>query len=169
MVKRSIYQKLRLRNFDTRHEKIETGAVVKNHKGLSGVEGGKGTCYQRKEKGQRSKRDKCRFRHESDDRAPNPTPKAAPPSEPQSSKTRGRSVSRKRNARGKSASGKFSRQPCKNTLNYFVTTGILSNVNSFSLNRDVNSAQSAHFRTGRLRNNPTKGRRRVMTKVQLPL
>ena len=31
MVKRSTDQKLRLRNFDARHEKIETGAVVKSH------------------------------------------------------------------------------------------------------------------------------------------
>ena len=41
MVKRSIHQKLRLRNFDARHGKIETGAVVKNRRGLSGVERGK--------------------------------------------------------------------------------------------------------------------------------
>ena len=52
MVKRSIDQKLRLRNFDARHGRIETGAVVKSRKGMSGVEGGKGTCYQWKEKGQ---------------------------------------------------------------------------------------------------------------------
>ena len=51
MVKRSIDQKLRLRNFDARHGKIETGAVVKSRKDLSGVERGKGLCYQRKEKG----------------------------------------------------------------------------------------------------------------------
>ena len=38
MVKRSIDQKLRLRNFDARHGKIETRAVVKNRKRLSGVE-----------------------------------------------------------------------------------------------------------------------------------
>ena len=52
MVKRSIDQKLRLRNFDARHGKIETGAVVKSRKGSSGVEIGKGICYQWKEKGQ---------------------------------------------------------------------------------------------------------------------
>ena len=63
-------------------------------------------------KGQCSKGDQCSFRHKSNDRA-NPTPKAVPPSEPQSSKTRGRSVSRKRNARGRSQSEKFNRQPCK--------------------------------------------------------
>ena len=52
MVKRSIHQKLRLRNFDARQVKIESGAVGKSRKGLIGVEGGKGTCYQWKEKGQ---------------------------------------------------------------------------------------------------------------------
>ena len=52
MVKRSIDQKLRLRNLDARHGKIEAGAVVKNRKGMSGVEGGKGICYQWKAKGQ---------------------------------------------------------------------------------------------------------------------
>ena len=41
MVKRSIDQNLRLRNFDARFWRIETGAVVKNRKGLIGVEGGK--------------------------------------------------------------------------------------------------------------------------------
>ena len=112
MVKRSIDQKLRLRNFDARHENIETGAVVKNRIGMSGIERGKGICYQWREKGQCSKGDQCSFRHKSNDRA-KPTPKAAPPSEPQSSKTRGRSVSRKRNARGRSQSEKFNRQPCK--------------------------------------------------------
>ena len=34
MVKRSIDQKLRLRNSDARHGRIETGAVVKHRKGI---------------------------------------------------------------------------------------------------------------------------------------
>ena len=42
MVERSIDQKLRLRNFDARHRRIESGAVVKSRKGLRGVERGKG-------------------------------------------------------------------------------------------------------------------------------
>ena len=98
MVKRRKDQKVRLRNFDVRHGRIETGAVVKNRKGMSGVEGGKGICYQWKEKGQCSKGDQCSFRHESNDRAPKPEHTAATPSEP--STARGRSVSRKRNFRG---------------------------------------------------------------------
>ena len=73
MVKRRKDQKLRLRNFDARHGRIETGAAVKNRKGMSGVEGGKGIWCQWKEKGQRSKGDKCSFRQESDDRAQNQT------------------------------------------------------------------------------------------------
>ena len=69
MVKRSKDQKLRLRNFDARHWRIETGALIKNRKKNSGVEGGKGICYQWKEKGQCSQGDQCSFRHESNNRA----------------------------------------------------------------------------------------------------
>ena len=106
--------KLRLRNFDARHGRIETGAVVKSRKGLSGVERGKGICYQRKGKGHCSKGDKCRFRHESDDRAPKPTPKATTPSEP--SMTRGRSVSKNKSIRSKSNHGAILRQLCRYCL-----------------------------------------------------
>ena len=57
MVKRSIDHKLRSRNFDARHGRIETAAVAKSRKCLSGVERGRGFCYQWKEKGQCSKKD----------------------------------------------------------------------------------------------------------------
>ena len=69
MVKRSRDRKLRLRNFDARHGRIESGAVTKSRKGLSGVDGGKGFCYQWKEKSQRSQGDPCSFRHKTQDRA----------------------------------------------------------------------------------------------------
>ena len=132
-----------------------------------------------RKKGQCSKGDKCSFRPEGNDRA-KPTPKAAPPSDPQSSKTRGRSVSRKRNARGRSQSEKFHRPLCKKYLLKCTCTKlpceywdvkfykpILPNVNSIKIDRDVSLAQSAHSRTGRLKNKQTKRRKRVMTKVQL--
>ena len=38
-------QKFRLRNFDARHGKIESGAVIKSRKGLSGIEGGEEKVY----------------------------------------------------------------------------------------------------------------------------
>ena len=82
MVKRSKDQKLRLRNFDARHRKIESEAVVKSRQGLVGVEGGKGICYQWKEKGQCSQGDRCSFRRETQDRAQKPEHTAATPSEP---------------------------------------------------------------------------------------
>ena len=52
LVKRSIDQKLRLRNFDARNERIETGAVVTSRRVLSGIERGPGVCYHWKAKGQ---------------------------------------------------------------------------------------------------------------------
>ena len=111
MVKRSIDQKLRLRNFDARHGRIETGAVVKNRMGPIGVKGGKGTCHQWKEKGQCSQGDRCSFRHEPQDRAHKPDHNAAILSEP--SLSRGRSVSKKRGIQGKSNHGAILRQPCR--------------------------------------------------------
>ena len=111
MEKRRINQKLRLRNFGARHERIETGAVVKNRKGLIGVEGGIGIYYQWKEKGQCSKGDQCSFWHESNDRAQKPEPNAATPSGP--SMSRGRSVSKKRSIRDKGNHGSILRQPCR--------------------------------------------------------
>ena len=104
--------KLRLRNFDARHGRIEPGAVVKSRKGLIGVKGGEGECYQWKEKGQCSKENRCIFQHESNDRAQQkPNPNAATPSEP--SMTRGRSVSRTGSIKGKSNHGSILRQPCR--------------------------------------------------------
>ena len=135
MVKRSVNQKLRLRNLDARHGKIATGAVVKNRKGLSGVEAGKGFCDQWKEKSPCSEGDQCSFRHDGDERA-TPTPKTIPSSEPPTQK--GRSASRKRSLRGRSPSGRTNRQP------YFVTVGMLPNVNLKSQILVVNSATIMH-------------------------
>ena len=113
MVKRSIDQKLRLRNFDASHGRIETGAVVKNREGMSGVEGGRGICYQWKEKGQCSKGDQCSFWHESNDRVQKPDHNETTPSEP--SLSRGRSVSKKRSIQGKSNHGAILRELCGET------------------------------------------------------
>ena len=112
MVKRSTDQKLRLRNFDARHGRLETGAVVKNRKGMSGVGGGKGICYP-------SGKKKASVRDETNAVSgmrvtivrKKPEPKAATLSEPSTSL--GRSVSRKRSIRGNSNHGAILRQPCR--------------------------------------------------------
>ena len=92
MVKRSIDQKLRFRNFDARNERIETGAVVTSRRGLSDI--GRG--------------DQCSFQHDGHERA-KPTPKTAPPSEPPK-------CVEKKTLKGRSSFGKSNRQPCKNFL-----------------------------------------------------
>ena len=105
MVKRSLNQKLRFRNFDARHVKIESGAVVKSRKGPIGVEGGKDTCYQWKEKGQFSQGDRCSFRLGTQDCAQKPAHTAATPSEPTASQ--GPSVSMGAKYPAKVAMGPF--------------------------------------------------------------
>ena len=165
MVNRSIDQKLRLRNFDARHGRIETGAVVKNRQGLSGVEGGKGTCNQWKEKGHCSKEDQSSFQHESDDRAQQkPHPNAATPSGP--SMTRGRSVSRKRNIIAKVILVSFFDNRADTiwkvlARDRLVSIGIFPNVNSIKTNRDVKQGTSVCSRIIRLTNNRTKSRKRA--------
>ena len=165
MVTRRKDQKLRLRNFDARHGKIETGAVVKSRKGMSGVEGGKGTCYQWKEKGQCWNGNQCSFRHESTDRAQKPTPNAAKPSEP--SMTRGRSVSRKRSIKGKSNPGAilsktvqilFEKVLARDRL---VNIGILPSVNLTKMKRVAKPGISVCSRIIKLTNNRTKSRKRA--------
>ena len=80
MVKRSLDQKIRARNFEARNERIETGAVVKNRRDQCGVARGLGECYQWRGEGQCSKGDNCSFRHEGPKRG-RWTPKTAPSSE----------------------------------------------------------------------------------------
>ena len=117
MVNRSFCQKLRLRNFNARNDRIETGTVVTNRRGLSGIERGKGVGYQWKAKGQCSRGDQCTFWHDGHERA-KPTPKTDPPSEPPT--PRGSSASRKRSLRGRSPSGNTNRQPCKKIIERYL-------------------------------------------------
>ena len=115
MVKRSIDQKLGLRNFGARNERIETGPVVTSRRGQRGIERGQGECYQRKAKGECSRGDQCSFLHYEDKRA-KLTPKTAPSSEPPTQ--RGRSAS---SLTGLSPSGKFAGQPCRDCLKGICT------------------------------------------------
>ena len=114
MVKRSIDQKLRLRNYDARNERIEIGAMVTNRRGQRGVERGTGECYQWKAKWQCSRGDSCSFRHDENKRAKS-TPKSASSSEPPT-ETDGRSKSRSKSLRGWGPSGKLARQPCRDYI-----------------------------------------------------
>ena len=119
MVKRSIDQKLRLRNFDAKHGKSKQGQWSRVERWYVALKDEKVHATSGKKKGQCSKGDQCSFRHESNDRAQKPTPKAATPSEP--SMTRGRSTSPKRSVTGKSNTGRILWQPSRYYLKRYLS------------------------------------------------
>ena len=78
MVKRSIEQNLRIKNFEARNGNFETNAVVKNQGVKQREQRSPGYCWQWETNGQCSKGDNCSFRHDTNKRAkstqPNPFP-----------------------------------------------------------------------------------------------
>ena len=109
MVKRSIEQEIRNKNFGIRNGNVETNAMVKNQRGQRIL----GDCWQWKANGQCSKGDNCSFRHDINKRARMTQPNPAPSS---STRQNERNASRTRSPRGKSPSGKMFRLPCKDYL-----------------------------------------------------
>ena len=150
MVKRSIDQKLRLRNFDARHGRIETGAVVKNRKGKSGVEGGKVSVTSGKKKANVRRETnavsdmRVTIMHKNRHRKP-PHPLSQPHHEVEV--CRGRDGSE-----AEVTMGPFFDNRAEPVWKVFardrlVNIGILPNVNSIKTNRDVKqeiSVCSAH-------------------------
>ena len=116
MVKRSIEQNLRMKNFEARNGNYETNAVVKNQETKQCEQRTLGKCSQWKANGQCSKGNNCSFRHDVSKRAkstqPNPSPRF-------STRQSARNASRTRSPRGRSPSGRMSRLPCKD---YFKGT-----------------------------------------------
>ena len=73
MVKRSIEQNLRIKNFEARNGNHERNAVVKNRGTRQRAQRTPGDCWQWKANGQCSKGDNCSFRHHTNKRAKNDT------------------------------------------------------------------------------------------------
>ena len=113
MVKRSIEQNLRIKNFEARNGNYETYAVVKNQGTKQSEQRTLGNCWQWKANGQCSKGDNCSFRHEINKRAKTTQPNPSPSS---STRQNERNASRTRSPRGRSPSGGMSRWPCKDYL-----------------------------------------------------
>ena len=113
MVKRSIQQNLRTKNFEARNGNYETNAVVKNQGTKQRVQRNLGDCRQWEANGQCVKGDNCSFRHDIKKRG-----KSSPSNPSQNSFTQQseRKPSRTRSPRGKSPSGRMSRWPCKDYL-----------------------------------------------------
>ena len=119
MVKRSIEQNLRLKNFEARNGNVETSAVVKNQWVKQREQRSLGDCWQWNATGQCSKGDSCSFRHDTNKRAKSTQPNPSPRSSTQQNK---RNASRSKSPRGRSPSGKMARLPCKDHLKGTCTT-----------------------------------------------
>ena len=168
MVKRSIEQDIRNKNFGTRSGNFEKNAVVKNQGTKQRVQRILGDCWQWETNGQCVKGDNCSFRHDINKRGKKTQSSASPNS---FMPRNGRKSSRTRSPRGTSPSGRMSRWPCKDYLkgtcnNSFCESVTLQNACSARPRVVVGLGNSAHTHTVRLMNSRLKGPKRMMTKVQ---
>ena len=107
MVKRSIEQEIRNKNFEARNGNYETNAVVKNHETKRRAQRTQWDCWQCKAKRPCSKGDNCSFRHDMNKSAkPNPSLRS-------STRQNEKNASGTRSPRGGSPSGRTPRWPCK--------------------------------------------------------
>ena len=109
MVKGSIEQNLRMKNFEARNGNFETSAVVKNQGTKQREQRSLADCWQWKANGQCSKGNNCSFWHDMNKRAKSTQPNHSP---------------RTKNPRGRSPSGKMARLPCKDCLEETCTTPV---------------------------------------------
>ena len=168
MVKRSIEQEIRNKNFGSRNGNFEKNAVVKNQGAKQRVQRILGDCWQWETNGQCVKGDNCSFRHDTNKRGKITQSNPSPNSFMQQSE---RKTSRTRSPRGRSPSGRTSRWPCKDYLkgtctNAFCESGTLQNACSTRPSVVADLVKSARMHIVRLTNNPVKVPKRMMTKVQ---
>ena len=113
MVKRSIEQDIRNKNFGARNGNYEKNAVVKNQGTKQCVQRTLGDCWQWETNGQCSRGDNCSFRHDINKRGKMTQSNTSPNSFMQQNE---RKASRTRSPRGRSPSGRMYRWPCKDYL-----------------------------------------------------
>ena len=148
VVKRSIEQNLRMKNFEARNGNYERNAVVKNQgtiqRGLRIL----GDCWQWETNGQCSKGDNCSFRHDINKRAKSTQPNPSPRSSTQQNQNFARIT------------------PKKLAPLHSVKNGILRSACSTSPRMDAYLGKSALMRIARLTNSLAKGLKIMVTKVQ---
>ena len=113
MVKRSIEQEIRNKNFGSRNGNFEKNAVVKNQGTKQRVQRILGDCWQWETNGQCVKGNNCSFRHDMNKRGKSSPSNPSPHSFMQQNE---RKSSRTRSPRGRSPSGRMSRWLCKDYL-----------------------------------------------------
>ena len=168
MVKRSIEQEIRNKNFGSRIGNFEKNAVVKNQGTKQRVQRILGDCWQWETNGQCVKGDNCSFRHDTNKRG-----KSSPSNPSPNSFMR---QNERKPSRTEVPEGRASVVECRDGLaritleelaiTHFVKNGTLQNACSTSRRMDADLGQSALMRIARLKNSTAKGFKRVVTKVQ---
>ena len=113
MVKRSIEQDTRIRNFEGQKRKLSDKRRGQKQGDKTAWTKTLGYCWQWEANGQCSKGDNCSFRHDIHKRAKTTQPNPSPSS---STRQNERNASRTRSPTGKSPSRRMSRWPCKDYL-----------------------------------------------------
>ena len=108
MVKRSVEQNLRIKNFEARNGNYESNAVVKKQGTKQREQRTLGDCWQWKANGQCIKGNNCSFRQDINKRGKVTQSKTSPSSFMRQNEG---NASRTRSPRGKSPSGRMSRWP----------------------------------------------------------
>ena len=168
MVKRSIEQNLRFKNFEARNGNYERNAVVKNQGTKQRAQRVLGDCWQWDANGQCVKGDNCSFRHDINKRGKVTPSNPSPNSFMQQNE---RKSSRTRSPRGKSpvvecldGLARFTSKEL--AITHFVKCGTLQNACSTRPRVVVGLGKSAHTHIVRLMNSRLQGPKRMMTKVQ---
>ena len=171
MVKRSIEQEIRNKNFGIRNGNFEKNAVVKNQGTKQRAQRIIGDCWQWETNGQCVKGNNGSFRHDMNKRGKVTPSNPSPNSFMQQNE---RKSSRTRSLRGKSPSGRMSRWPCKDYLrgtcnsSFFFKKKMAPSQNACTTRPRVvvGKEKIAHSHIVRLMNSRQKGLKRRMTKVQ---
>ena len=168
MVKRSIEQNLRIKNFGARNENYERNAVVKNQVTKQREQSALGDCWQWKANGQCSQGDNCSFRHDIYKRAKSTQSNPSPSS---STRQNEGNASRTRSPRGRSPSGRMFRLPCKDYLKGTCTNSFCEKWHPpeclfYKSENGCKFGKSAPTCTARLKNSLAKVLKRIVTKVQ---
>ena len=158
MVKRSIEQEIRNKNFGNRNGNFEKNAVVKNQGTKQRVQRILGDCWQWETNGQCVKGDNCNFRHDINKRGKVTPSNPSPNSFMQQNE---RKSSRTRSPKGKSPSGRMSRWPCKDYLKelaitHFVKSGTLQNACSTRPRVVVGLGEKCSYAHRQVDEQPTK-------------
>ena len=158
MVKRSIEQDIRNRNFGIRNRTYEKNAVVKNQGTKQRIQRILGDCWQWEANGQCVKGDNCSFRHDMNKRGKSSPSNPSPNSFMQQNE---RKSSRTRSSRGKSPVVEcldgLARITSKElAITHFVKSGTRQNVCSTRPRVVVGLVKSAHTHIVRLMNSRQK-------------